>query len=317
MRKYVNKYVASCIGCQFTKKPTGKQPGLLHPIPREPVPLHTLHIDHLGPFCKSNGKSYVFAIIDGFTKFVWLEAVASANAKGAIAALEKLCSVFGYPVRIISDRGTAFTCREFEGYCNKKGIKHVLNAVASPKANGQVERLNRTILSSLTAHMGEEQKGWDVYLSKVQLGINSTVSQGTDKSPLALLCALRPRLENDLMGGVVVGDVEELREEAAEVVKEKAHKMKTRYDRSRRVGATIRVGKLVMVERKILRPGISSGKLVPRYAGPYRVTAILPNDRYEVTSLMKGKRAYKNIIARDKIKIWHSRCDTSSSDEEV
>lgn len=28
MRKCVNKYVASCIGCQFTKKPTGKQPGL-------------------------------------------------------------------------------------------------------------------------------------------------------------------------------------------------------------------------------------------------------------------------------------------------
>lgn len=315
MRKHVEKYVGSCIGCQFTKKPTGKQLGLLHPIPREPVPLHTLHIDHLGPFCKSNGKTYIFAIIDGFTKFVWMEAVASANAKGAIMALEKFCAVFGYPVRIISDRGTAFTCRDFEDYCHEKGIKHILNAVASPKANGQVERLNRTILSSLTAHMGNEQKGWDKYLPKVQLGINATVSQGTDKCPLALLCALRPRLGADLTGGVPAGNVEELRKEAAQVITEKAHKMKTRYDRGRRVGATIQVGQLVMVERKILRPGLSSGKLVPNYAGPYKVTAILPNDRYEVMSLAKGKRAYKNVIARDKIKIWRSRCDSSSCEE--
>lgn len=280
------------------------------------IPFHTLHVDHLGPFCKSNGKSYIFAVIDGFTKFVFLEAVVSANAKGAITTLEKICAIFGYPVRVVSDRGTAFTCKMFEDYCSKHGIKHVLNAVASPRANGQVERLNRTILSSLTAHMGDQQKGWDAYLSKVQLGINTTVSQGTDKSPMELLCALRPRLAKDLVGGVFMDNIDTLRLEAAQVIENKAHKMKTRFDRRRRLGATIRVGQLVMVERKILKPGLSSGKLVPKYAGPYKVTAILPNDRYEVTSLTKGKRAYKNIIARDKIKIWHPRKESSSSAEE-
>lgn len=46
-------------------------------------------------------------------------------------------------------------------------------AVASPRANGQVERLNRTILNSHTAYMGDEQKGWGACLPKVQLGIIS------------------------------------------------------------------------------------------------------------------------------------------------
>lgn len=99
MRKFVEKYVGSCIGCQFTKKPTGKQPGLLHPIPKVAVPFNTLHVDHMGPFCKSNGKTYIFAIVDGFTKFVWLEAVASANTKGAITTLDKLIKVGNQPTK--------------------------------------------------------------------------------------------------------------------------------------------------------------------------------------------------------------------------
>lgn len=316
MRKCVEKYVASCIGCQFTKKPTGKQPGLLHPIPRTAVPFHTLHVDHLGPFCKSNGKTYIFAVVDGFTKFVWLEAVASANARGAIAALTKFNQVFGYPERIISDRGTAFTGKEFQNYCKDHGIKHILNAVASPRANGQVERLNRTILSSLSAHVGEDQKGWDAYLPKVQLGINSLTTQGTGKSPLELLCGLRPRLANDLQGAVRIDDIVALRDAAAQRIEDGAVKMKTRFDKRRREGTPISVGQLVMVERKILRPGLTSGKLVPKYAGPYKVTAVLPNDRYEVTSSANGRKTYKNIIARDKLKLWHDRLWSSSSGEE-
>jgi transposase InsO family protein len=317
MRKTVEKYVASCVGCQFTKKPTGKQPGLLHPIPRDTVPFHTLHVDHLGQFCKSGGKTYIFAIIDGFTKFVWLEAVASANARGVITALNRFSQVFGYPVRIVSDRGTAFTCREFKDYCVELGIKHVLNAVASPRANGQVERLNRTILSSLTAHLGEEQKGWDTYLAKVQLGINSTVSQGTGKSPLELLCGLRPRLSGDITGAQHTSALDQLRKDAAENIEQNAAAMKLRFDKGRRATQPLSVGTLVMVERKILRPGLTSGKLVPRYAGPYKINAVLPNDRYEVSSAARGKRAYKSVVARDRMKLWKARQDSCSSEDDL
>lgn len=239
----------------------------------------------------------------------------SANARGAITALNKFSQVFGYPTRIVSDRGTAFTCREFKDYCVELGIKHVLNAVASPRANGQVERLNRTILSSLSAQLGEESKGWDTYLPKVQLGINSTVSQGTGKSPLELLCGLRPRLAGDLQGARHTPDLEQLRRGAAEKVELNAASMKARFDKGRRVTEPISLGKLVMVERKILRPGLTSGKLVPKYAGPYKITAVLPNDRYEVSSAARGKRAYKSVVARDKIKLWRARLDSSSEDE--
>ncbi|KAI5643817.1 hypothetical protein NE865_04213 [Phthorimaea operculella] len=119
------------------------------------------------------------------------------------------------------------------------------------------------------------------------------------------------------LGNFYSRDVSTSRVEAAHTIESNAAQMKTRYDKDRRAVEPLLMGQLVMVERKILRPGLTSGKLVQRYAGPYKVTAVLPNDRYEVTSYTKGKQAYKNIVARDKIKVWHDRPRDSSSDEDL
>lgn len=51
---------------------------------------------------------------------------------------------YSRPLRIISDRGTSFTSREFEEFIKEQNIKHIKIATASPQANGQVERINRT-----------------------------------------------------------------------------------------------------------------------------------------------------------------------------
>ncbi|XP_049315779.1 uncharacterized protein LOC125779181 [Bactrocera dorsalis] len=44
------------------------------------------------------------------------------------------------PERIISDRGTAFTSKAFQKFCNENNVKHILNAVRTPRANGHAER---------------------------------------------------------------------------------------------------------------------------------------------------------------------------------
>lgn len=315
MTQTVEKYVKGCIPCQFAKKPSGRQPGLLHPIPKSTIPFHTLHVDHLGPFCRDGGKTYVLAIVDASTKYIWLEAVANANTQGTLNALERLIKTFGYPTRIISDQGSAFTSRKFEGFCETHGIKHVLNAVASPRANGQVERFNRTILNSLVAVVGDDQKGWVKHLPKVQLGLNSTVCKGTGKTPLELVCGLRPRLSGDLVGPTVKPDLPVLRTKAAAMMERNAECMKRKFDKKRKDAHQYQIGDLVMVERKLLKRGITSGKLVDRYAGPYKVIAALPHDRYTVRSFAKGRRSYQNTIAVDHMKPWRDQA-LSESDEE-
>lgn len=69
----VKKCIANCVKCILINKKFGKRERYLHPLDKRDMPLHTYHIDHLGPL-ETTPKSYkyIFAVIDAFTKFVWL-----------------------------------------------------------------------------------------------------------------------------------------------------------------------------------------------------------------------------------------------------
>jgi len=58
--------------------------------------------------------------------------------------------IFGNPCRIISNRGTAFTSNNFTDYCAKENIEQILITTGIPRANDQVERINRIFIPSLT-----------------------------------------------------------------------------------------------------------------------------------------------------------------------
>lgn len=155
--------------------------------------MHTLHIDHLGPFVKSTaGNSYLVVAIDAFTKFVFMKAVTSTRTAPVERFLNEIAETFGLPKRLISDRGSAFTSKALKEYCNGRGIKHVLAAVATPRANGQVERYNRSILATISASIIDERK-WDRQVAKVKWGLNNTVNGVTGKCPSELVFGYRPR----------------------------------------------------------------------------------------------------------------------------
>jgi hypothetical protein len=127
--------------------PSGRKPGQLHPIEKKAVPFYALHMDHVGPFIRSKRQNtQVLVMVDGFTKFCIIEAVKSTKTRHVLKALKQLFDIFGVPDRVITDRGTAFTSRSFQTFCETHGIKHILNAVTTPRANGQCERYNRTII---------------------------------------------------------------------------------------------------------------------------------------------------------------------------
>ncbi|GBO25212.1 hypothetical protein AVEN_106906-1 [Araneus ventricosus] len=73
LRQKVEKIISNCVHCILINQKRGKKEGLLHPLQKEDTPLHTYHIDHLGPLESTNKNyKYVLAIIDAFTKFVWI-----------------------------------------------------------------------------------------------------------------------------------------------------------------------------------------------------------------------------------------------------
>ncbi|GFV56950.1 retrovirus-related Pol polyprotein from transposon 17.6 [Trichonephila clavipes] len=64
--------------------------------------------------------------------------------------LKQQQKTFGNPIRIISDRGSAFTSKLFNDYCDEENIQHLQIATGVPRGNGQVERIHRTLIPVLT-----------------------------------------------------------------------------------------------------------------------------------------------------------------------
>jgi len=81
---------------------------------------------------------------------VWLYPTKSTTTREVISKLDVQKQIFGNPKRIITDKGTAFTSQEFKDYCEIEEIQHLTITTGLPRANGQVERLNRAIIAILS-----------------------------------------------------------------------------------------------------------------------------------------------------------------------
>lgn len=100
----------------------------------------------------STNKEYnhILTIVDGFTKFSWLFPTKTTKADETLKKLQIITTIFGNARRIISDRGGAFTSNSFKDYCEKEAIEHILCTTGVPRGNGQVERIHRIVIGSLS-----------------------------------------------------------------------------------------------------------------------------------------------------------------------
>lgn len=173
----------------------GLREKLLYPMPS--TTLQILHADHFGPLQDTAEKhKHILVIVDAYTRFAWLTATKSTSSKEVIENIDKLVNTFGTPTELVTDRGTAFTSREFAEYVNKIKIKHRKVAVAAPWANGIVERVNRFIKSSLTKLL-KASDDWNQHLGKLQYIINNTYHSGIKTTPAKLLLGFDQRSHTD------------------------------------------------------------------------------------------------------------------------
>lgn len=318
MNRFIKKYVNACINCAYNKEMSGKKSGYLNPIPKVNAIFHTIHMDHLGPFIKSKrGNTYILGVIDGFSKFIFVRAVKNTRSKTTIKTLEDIFATFGCPKIIISDQGTSFTSSEFKTFVTSIGAKHVLNAVATPRANGQIERYNRTILNSLAAmNHGMDEREWDTNVAKLQWSLNNTLNKSTGKSPAEVVFGQRTTCQAEgILKGALETDAQiseterdEMRKSVDKKISEGQKKMKEYFDKTRAPTKTFKEGDLVMIPNNNPDRG-KSKKLAAKFKGPLKVTAVLEKDRYEVSSI-KGlsQRQYKNIFPADQLKSWINLC---------
>ncbi|CAI6359512.1 unnamed protein product [Macrosiphum euphorbiae] len=290
-------HIGGCLDCLVNKKPGGKQPGELHPIPPGKRPFAVVHLDHLGPFETSlKGNRFLLVLIDNLTKYVLLFPAKSTHTQSAIRSLQKFVDQWGLPDRLITDRGTCFTSKAFQDYCQHNGIRHTLNSSRHPQANGQVERTNRTLLPML-AIQAQDQKLWDQKLKEVERDINNTESKTTRYTPFELIHGYRPQFHSSvlrLLDGVGTHqplNSVELQAKARDNILKTQVSMKERYDQKRNKSISYEVGEMVAMLRAPT-PGQST-KLQTKYRGPLQVIGKLPGNTYRVAEMARdGKHIY-------------------------
>lgn len=297
MTKFIEKYVYACLDCAYKKGQYGKKEGFLYPINKSAQPMHTWHIDHLGPYVRSGGGfCYIMMVVDSYSKFLFARATKSTNSKEVIQNLKDLFSMFAVPKRIISDRGKAFTSQAFQKFVFSYQVKHVLNSVSSPRSNGQVERYNLTLKNAINASVNEENE-WYSVLPDVVWGINNTINESTGFTPHRLMFGFGQNKYGHLNDNVDVPINKEQDTQRAKTNMDKqAKKMKRLFDIKRKTAKLYAVDDLVLWCGAATYNKEVSKKTGIKFGGPYKVVKVIGNDRYEIAAL-KGMKGYKNYKA--------------------
>uniref|UniRef100_A0A2A4JMN7 Integrase catalytic domain-containing protein n=1 Tax=Heliothis virescens TaxID=7102 RepID=A0A2A4JMN7_HELVI len=196
-----------------------------------------------------------------------------------------------------------------------RGIRHILNAVASPRANGQVERYNRTVLNSLTAQtqLNFDERNWDDKVGKVQWGMNNTRQKTTGRTPAEVMFGLkmnseiRPMLNELVQESNEELDTELLRESVKDRIEIEQENQISAHDENRRPARVYGEGDLVKITRTSFANDGKSKKQIPPYVGPYRVIEVLRNDRYRLAAipgLSSTKSKRRTTVAADCMLPW-------------
>ena len=174
----IEQKVRVCQQCQAVQSSNQEQP--VKPMELPEGPWQQLEMDFQGPY--PSGE-YIFVMIDRYTR--WPEAKILRKAPDAKVTTKAMKDIFtnkGTPELCQSDNGPPFQSREMEDFARKCGYKHKHITPEWPRANGMVERFNRTMKEAVqAAHL--EGKGVQEAAKEFLEVYRATPHSATNVSP--------------------------------------------------------------------------------------------------------------------------------------
>lgn len=229
MDNMVEKFVKRCGACTLVSAVGPPEPMLRTKMPEKP--WTDVAIDFLGPLPSGH---YLLVLVDYFSRFTEVIVMKQITAELTVNALFETFSRFGIPETMRSDNGPQFISEPFKVFCEEYGITHQKTTPYWPQANGEVERMNSTILKRLRISQEEKCKHWKWDLRSFLLMYNSTPHSITGIAPSALMFGrvLRDKLSSlQFPAGIVSEDVRdrdwEKKLEAAEESNTQRHAKKS------------------------------------------------------------------------------------------
>ena len=295
MEKIVKDIVLSCDICQKRKTLTGKTKEYVEKL-YAAEPFEKLYIDFCGPFPNTfNGKKYIFAIIDQFSKYILLKSVKTQDETTVVQILLKDWILkFGTPKEIHVDRGKCFESSLFQSLSDKYNFTIHYSSPYHHQTNGQIERQFRTIRDWISCSIQDKlYKNWEESLPHIEFAMNSTIQMSIKCSPAEVIFGKKinkERFKNQLQN--VKEPIEYIdrlqtdRNKKHGLIKELSRQNK--YETDKRTHRQYDVGENVLIKIDL------RNKQDNRYSGPHKIINKLHDNSYQLED-KRGKILIRNI----------------------
>ena len=142
----------------------------------------------------------VLVLQDHFSKYIVAYVVKDQTARTAAETLRNgYFGLFGAPAYLVSDQGKAFMGHVIMHLCELYGVQKLRTSPYHAQTNGQVERMNQTIIRMISKLKEDRKACWSKHLPELLLAYNATHSAVTGYSPYYLLFGRRPRILVDYL----------------------------------------------------------------------------------------------------------------------
>ena len=135
-----------------------------------------------------------------FSKYVVAYVVKDQTACTAAETLrDGYFGLFGAPAYLVSDQGKAFTGHLISNLCELYGVQKLRTLPYHAQTNGQVERMNQTIIRMIGKLEQDKKARWSEHLPEMLSAYNGTCSAVTGYSPYFLLFGRKSRMPVDYL----------------------------------------------------------------------------------------------------------------------
>ena len=154
-------------------------------------PWQEIEMDFQGPYPLGE---YIFVMIDRYTRWPEVEFMRSPpNSKTTIAAMKRIIQNKGTPILCQSDNGSPFQSEEMAAFARECGYEHKFVTPVWPRANGMVERFNRTMKEAVQAGHLEGKSVKESASSEFLQMYRATPHTATNVSPFEAMHGRRMR----------------------------------------------------------------------------------------------------------------------------
>jgi RNase H-like domain found in reverse transcriptase/Integrase zinc binding domain/Chromo (CHRromatin Organisation MOdifier) domain/Integrase core domain len=292
MREDIQKHVRTCAICQVTKAKSVKPGGQLQPLPIPNNRWESIAMDFITDLpCTPSGKDAILVFVDRLTRMVlFAPCTKDIDALGTAKLLrDYVFCQHGLPVSIVSDRDPRFTSKVWTELMKLLGTQLKMSTAFHPQTDGLTERYNRVLEEYLRSYVSSTYDDWDQWLPLAQFAVNNSKQESLKATPFFLNHGRHPRTpaavttNSDLPGAEEFATSLHKAIAAAKSALQAAQQRQKAFADTKTRSLEFTVGQQVLLDsRNLTLRTTGPNKLLPKYVGPFKVTARVGSVAYKL-----------------------------------